>query len=255
MSDSAQYQQKKQQFDNVLTIYGRKPALEALQNREVAIKRIHLASSNKRAGILDDIIRLAEQRDIDIRYCSKIELSRISKNSRQDQGVAVDLSLPQLCSLNNFVSSQSINNSTRLMLLDGIVNPQNVGMIIRSAAAGGIDAIIIPSKGSADLGPLVIKSSAGAIFRAPIVRCDSVKSALQALKPLDVRFTVLAADGDSKITQPLSTQARCFILGNESEGVSSTAREFADERLSIPMQNQIESLNVAVTAALIAFMT
>jgi len=89
--DSKNYLNKKAFFDKVLTIYGRNAVLEALEDRSLTIYKLHLSSSNRASKQLDKMEKLAKKRDIEIAYHNKQTLSRISKNSKQDQGVALDI--------------------------------------------------------------------------------------------------------------------------------------------------------------------
>jgi 23S rRNA (guanosine2251-2'-O)-methyltransferase len=252
--DSAEYRRKKNFFNRVVTIYGRKPVLEALLDSNLDCYRLHLADSNKAAAILDQITALAQQRGTEILIHNKRALSRISRNGKQDQGVAADILCPRFSDLESFLAAASDNNPQRLLALDGITNPANVGMIIRSAVAGGIDGIVWSRAGNADLGPLVIKASAGTLFRAPLIFCDDLPTALQQLQQTDYRVLVLNAEAKLQLgAQPLSGN-RIYVLGNESEGVSAAVEKMADADLSIPMSNGVESLNVAVSAALIAYL-
>ena len=92
--DSPEYLARKARFDRMLTIYGRKPVLEALEDPALDIAALHLADSNRGSDVIDRIVALAKRRGIGIREHSKQALSRISRNSREDQGVAADLALP-----------------------------------------------------------------------------------------------------------------------------------------------------------------
>ena len=131
-------------LSKTLTIYGRKPVLEALQNNRLSPSRLHLADSNKPGGIVGQIEELAKTREVDVQVHARQALSRISKNGKQDQGVALDLFCPEFDSLDNFVDTEvHSSDEFKAVLLDGITNPQNVGMIIRSCCAAGINAIFI----------------------------------------------------------------------------------------------------------------
>lgn len=250
---SGNYAEKKAFFDNLLTIYGRKPVLEALQDASLPIYCLHLADSNKPGGIVRDIEQLAAQRGIQVKQHSKTALSRISKNSREDQGVAVDLQLPRYRRLDTFIAEWTPKPGARLLALDRITNPQNLGMLIRSACAGGIDAIILPEKGCAPLSPLVIKASAGTLFKCPLVRCGELTAALAELQRHGLRVCVLSSHADKSLYALPKDEARVFVLGNETDGVSAAVEALADQRIRIPMANGVESLNVAVTAALLAY--
>ncbi len=251
MEDSAQYRDRKAFFDRMLTVYGRKPVLEVLQNPDLPCHALHLADSNRKQGIVDDIQRLAEQRHISVQYHSREALSRISRNGRQDQGVALDVICPAFA---RFVDAlPQLPPRARLLALDGITNPQNLGMIIRSAAAGEIDGILYARRGNAALGPLVIKASVGTLYRAPLLLCDSLPQALENGRQQGMAVCVLAADAPQSLFEFSPASGAIFVLGNETEGVSKAVRDCASHHLSIPMRNGVESLNVAVTASLIAY--
>lgn len=234
-----------------LTLFGRKPALEALLDPSLTIHCLHLADSNRPAGIIAQITAEAERRGAEIRYHDRLALSRISKNGRQDQGVALDVVCPQFTSLSTFLDRSSAPQ--RVLALDGVTNPQNVGMIIRSAVAAGIDGILYPKRGIASMGPLVIKASAGNLFKAPIIRCETVAEALEKLRSHGYRIAALEADGKQSLFELNVEGSMVCVLGGETEGISPTVQALVDTRLSIPMAHGVESLNVAVTAALVAF--
>lgn len=249
--NSKSYREKKAFFDKLLTIYGRKPVLEALADTSIPVFKLHLADSNKPGGIVKQILDAAEHRGIPVQWHDKKALSRISKNSKQDQGVAADLQLEKHQTLEQFLA-HSGSKHFRLIALDNITNPQNLGMIIRSVCAGNIDGLLLPRRGSAALSPLVIKASVGTLFKANIVRCEELTHGLEQLKSIATLCTLSSHARESLFDfQP--DRAVVYILGNETEGVSAAINTLADKTLSIPMNNGVESLNVAITAALIAF--
>lgn len=250
--DSPAYLEKKRFFDSLMTVYGRKTVLEALQDPATYIYRLHLASSNKSAGILDDIIDLAKAKGAEITYHDRQALSRISKNAAQDQGVAADLQLRGYQLYDEFIANNPQKKYT-LLALDGVQNPQNLGMIIRSACAGNIDGILLPQKGNAQIDPLVIKASAGTVFRAPLLRCKDLKEALIDFKKKGATLCALSSHAQTELKKFSPAGPCIYVLGNESEGVSKEVDNLCNERICIPMNNGVESLNVAVTAALIAF--
>lgn len=250
--DSPAYLEKKRFFDSLMTVYGRKTVLEALQDPATFIYRLHLASSNKPVDILDGIIALAKKKGAEIIYHDRQALSRISKNASQDQGVAADLQLRGYKIYDEFIAENSGENYT-LLALDGVQNPQNLGMIIRSACAGNIDGILLPQKGNAQIDPLVIKASAGTVFRAPLLRCKDLAQALHDFKESGAIVCALSSHATTELKKFTPKSACIYVLGNESEGVSTEVTRLCNEHVYIPMNNGVESLNVAVTAALIAF--
>lgn len=251
--DSEAYAQKKAFFERVLTVYGRKPALEALRDPSLQCHALHLANSNRGGGIIKELQTAAEQRGIPIYEHNREALSRISKNGKQDQGVALDILCPGFRSLQSYVRELPKRKHQRVLALDGITNPQNLGMILRSATAGNIDAVLWSRKGNAALGPLVIKASAGTLYRAPLVLCESQAQALGTLAENGFEICSLEADAPRTLFDHRPKGHAAYVLGNETDGVSNEVSAMADTLLSIPMNNGVESLNVAITASLIAY--
>ena len=254
MPEPNDYNEKKAFFDKVLTVYGRKSVLETLQNETLVCHAVHLAQSNREAGIIGEIRQCAQRLGVPVKEHSREALARISKNGKQDQGVAVDVVCPSFRNLEAFLAEPT-EQQRRLLALDGITNPQNLGMIIRSAAAGDIDGILLPSKGTAALGPLVIKASAGTLYRAPLLLCDALPKALKRCQQHGAQVCTLEAGVSQSLFSYGSHDFTVYVLGNETEGVSAAVSDLADAQLSIPMRNGVESLNVAVTASLIAYGT
>ncbi len=249
--DSAEYQARKQFFDQMLTVYGRKPVLEALEDKNLPAYKLHLADSNREDGIVSQIKQLAEDRGIAVAYHSRQALSRISRNGKQDQGVALDLQLPSYRDYNALLKSPAA--SQRLIALDRITNPQNLGMIIRSVAASGFTGLILPKNGCAALSPLVAKASAGTLFKAPIFYCDELATCLEALDQSGYTLATLSSHAQHSLLNHRPAGPTVYVLGNETEGVSRQIAQRCALQLAIPMHNGVESLNVAITAALIAF--
>ncbi|MGI9286637.1 MAG: TrmH family RNA methyltransferase [Pseudomonadales bacterium] len=256
LEQTQDYQQKKAFFAKVITVYGRKPALEVLRDESLQIYRLHFASSNKSSADLVEIEALAQRRGIDIKTHKRAELARISRNSRQDQGVAVDVmchALTQFNEWHNAWAQQEQRPRVVLIALDGVTNSQNLGMIIRSCCAAGVDGILLPTKGAAGLNPLTIKASAGSVFKAPIIVCPSLPLALQHLSEHRLPIFALKANAERNLFATQLGGSAVFVLGNESLGVSPEIAGYCTDSLAIPMYNGVESLNVAVAAALIAY--
>ena len=248
------YQKKKAFLAGIISIYGRKPVLEALQDPSLTAYRLHLADSNKTNTQIKEMESIATRREIDTHYHTRQALSRISKNGKQDQGVCLDILCPKMTGFDQWLTEQSptIKNLT-VIALDGISNPQNLGMAIRSCTAAGVDAILLPESGGSGLNPLVIKASTGTVFRAPIVRCESLAQSLQALKIRGLPIYTLRGDAQESLLSKTAPTSGVFVLGNETAGVSDKIEALSTGSLMIPMLNEVESLNVAVSAALVAF--
>jgi len=251
MNNSQAYTEKKKNFDRLITVYGRNVVLEILEEKDVNITKVHLADSNKKDGAISKIEALCQKKNIEILYHSKQALSRISKNAKQDQGVAADIEASSYLSTKEFLQTGA--KTYRYIALDAIHNPQNLGMIIRSVAAGFIDGVILPRKGSAKISPLVIKASAGTLFKTSILYCDDLENSLPEFKKDGADIYALSSHAKESLFDLQLKDKTIFVLGNESEGVSKEVEKLSNKTLSIPMKNGVESLNVAVTAALLAY--
>ena len=250
MQDSPENLAKKAFFDKVLTIYGRNAVMEALEDDAVTIHKLHLSKSNKDASVLEEMKHIAKKREIEVKYHDKQALSRISKNAKQDQGVALDIVLEHFGDEAHFKAS---HDAYRIIALDGVTNPQNLGMIIRSCAAGNVDAILLPTKGAAQISPLVIKASVGTLFKMPIIKTSNLKETLESFKSEGADLYTLSSHAKTSYKEQSYGEKSIFVLGNESEGVSKEIESICNESIAIPMQRGVESLNVAVTASILAF--
>ncbi len=250
-TDSDEYTARKRFFASILTIYGRKPVLEALQDTRLQPYKLHLADSNKAAAIVQDIENAARKRGVAIEFHNKQALSRISKNGKQDQGVALDLRCAGFSGEDEYFAD--LPDSFELVALDSITNPQNLGMIIRTVCASPMHGLLIPEKGCARLDALVIKASAGTLFKARLIFCKDLAQTLQRFQTHGTEVYGLAADARQTVGQLDAGTRSIFVLGNETRGLSTECREICTRFVSIPMANQVESLNVSIAAALIAF--
>lgn len=254
-SDSADYLKRKAFYDQLITVYGRNPVIEVLKDPQLEVYRVHLADSNRDSGVIKEIKQLAANRGVEIVYHSRLELSRISRNGKQDQGVACDIHCTGFASYEDLLDDFDIqaNPNFSLIALDGVTNPQNLGMIIRSVTASPAYGLLLPAKGNSDISPLIIKASAGSVFKGNILRCKSLTQALKAFQAKGFHICSLASQKSTPIADFKPTRPTIYVLGNESKGVSQEIINLSDHCLGIPMANGVESLNVAVTAALVAF--
>jgi 23S rRNA (guanosine2251-2'-O)-methyltransferase len=165
--------------------------------------------------------------------------------------VALDIVLEHFGEEESFKAK---HKSYRIIALDGITNPQNLGMIIRSCAAGNVDAILLPTKGAAQISPLVIKASVGTLFKMPIIKTSNLKETLKSFKKDGADVYSLSSHAHASYKTQSYSDKTIFVLGNESEGVSKAVESICNESIAIPMQRGVESLNVAVTASLLAFL-
>lgn len=256
--------------DRYLTIYGRMPVLEALRSAGRERRpgepsrstsggmRVAKVFVSQRAGgpAIEEILEAAEAAAVAVERVREEMVAAVSRNGRHHQGVAADLVAAGLEPLAGFLERRHGRaHATSLLLLDGVHNPANVGMIIRSATAAGLDGVVVPRRGTADLGPLVIKASAGVALHATLLRCDTSVEAAGHLA--DARFALVGLDagrpgGGSLFGAELPDRA-AYVVGNEADGLSPEVAERVDRWLRIPLQGGVESLNVSSAATLLAY--
>lgn len=237
--------------DTFITVYGRRPVLEVLADPTLEIDKIVLAT-NAAGAFSQEILRRAVDRSVPVVREPPERVTRLSRNGRHDQGVVADVRAVGLAPLTEWVEALRGDRRT-VLVLDGVTNPANVGMILRTATAAGLDGVVLPRRGTADLGPLVIKASAGVAFRAPILRAATIEQALDELTHAGFTLVALAADAPLSVFDATFGVRTALVLGSESEGVTAQARPWIHEWVSIPMANGVESLNVASAAAVVAF--
>jgi len=234
--------------DRFVTVFGRKPVLEALADRRLDVDKVILAD-NAHGGAAREIIDAAKARSVRVERASAHRVKVLAGNGKQDQGVLADVVAPRMRRLSDALAQRP----ARVLVLDGITTPANVGMILRTATAAGIEGIVVPRRGVASIDPLVVKASAGVAFHAPILRCYTAEEACAALR--DAGYPLFALDGGARqsvFDAELPVRA-AFVLGGETDGVSAEVRRHVTGLLSIPMAGGVESLNVASAAAVLCF--
>ncbi|MFX3632309.1 MAG: TrmH family RNA methyltransferase [Candidatus Pristimantibacillus sp.] len=143
-------------------------------------------------------------------------------------------------------------NNSLVVVLDGVRDPGNVGTIIRSADAVGADAVVL-GKGCVDLyNPKTVRSTMGSLFHLPIIEAD-LAELLPAAKERGIKLVGTSLQASHTCYSYDWTSASWLLFGNESEGLSETVLEVADEAVIIPMQGQAESLNVAMAATVLLY--
>jgi 23S rRNA (guanosine2251-2'-O)-methyltransferase len=234
--------------DRFVTVFGRKPVLEALADRRLDVDKVILAD-NARGAAAREIIDAAGARSVRVERASAHRVKVLAGNGKQDQGVLADVVAPRMRRLADGIARQP----ARVLVLDGITTPANVGMILRTATAAGVEGIVVPRRGVASIDPLVVKASAGVAFHAPVLRCYTAEEACRALR--EAGYPLYALDGTARqslFDADLPRRA-AYVLGGETDGVSDEVRQHATGLVSIPMAGGVESLNVASAAAVLCF--
>jgi 23S rRNA (guanosine2251-2'-O)-methyltransferase len=235
--------------DRFITVYGRNPVQEVLSDDDLEVDKVVIAEGARGAGI-SEIRQLARRRGLTLQSASAERVKKLAGNGRQDQGVFADVVAPRMLPLDVALAERSLRT---VLVLDGITTPANVGMILRTATAAGVDGIVVPRRGVASIDPLVVKASAGVAFRAPIVKAATAAGAVADLRDAGFHVVGLDARGDDDLFAAHLPEPVAFVLGSETAGVGPEVAALVDTWVSIPMASGVESLNVSAAAAVVCF--
>lgn len=234
-----------------MQIPGRQSTLEVLRHQKLEVQRVTIATSARGAD-LDEVRRLAADRGVPVDMVAERRLDDLA-DARWHQGVIAHIEPPAPLALDSWVGERKGRQwSTNALLLDGVHNPSNVGLILRTAAAAEIDGVILPRFGTAEIGPLTVKAGSGMIFAVDLIAAETTRDAIDALRVENFSLVGLEAEGTNLFDAELPDRA-VFVLGNETLGLSQDARERIDCSLAIPLGNGVESLNVAAAAAVVSY--
>ena len=192
-----------------------------------------------------DILSLVEKRNLKIEFKEKYELDKLAKNNHQ--GIIMITSEFNYTSLDDLIST-----SKKLVILDHLEDPHNLGAIIRTVEASGIDGIIIPKNRTVDVNDTVMKTSVGALFNVKIAQVTNLNQTIKLLKKEGFWIIGTAMDGEDyrTIDYPEKT---VLIIGSEGFGISRLIKESCDYIATIPMCGKINSLNASVAAGIMIY--
>ncbi|MBO4337746.1 MAG: RNA methyltransferase [Lachnospiraceae bacterium] len=145
------------------------------------------------------------------------------------------------------------NFNGRFLVLESVQDPGNVGTMLRTAEAAGMDAVLL-GRGCADIfNPKTIRSTMGSLFRQPFAYFDDMRALLDALGKRNIRTYAAALDGSVEYTEADLGKGGAVFIGNEGAGLLPETAAGCDERIRIPMEGMTESLNAAVSAAILMY--
>lgn len=234
-----------------LFIYGRNPVEEALKNRPRQVEKIFIKNNLKPSAYFD-IAKLSEDHNIKI---VKVPGQKIFNlvGRVNDQGIVAEISQIRYLDYFEWAQGLRMSDNPAVLLLEGLEDPHNFGAILRTAAAAGIDAVIVPSQKQAPVNAAVFKTSAGTAGKVPIIRVHDAKQGIKDLKLAG--FHILGMDGNAQnsLWEVELNRPVAFLIGSEGDGIQKDNLKKCDQRILIPMENQVESLNASVSASLICY--
>jgi 23S rRNA (guanosine2251-2'-O)-methyltransferase len=231
-------------------VAGRNAVLEAM-TAEIPVKAAYIAEGAERDDRLRDILKLAADRGTGLLEVTRAELDRLTGGAVH-QGVALQLPAYAYAHPDDLLADALAGDTEPLIVaLDGVMDPRNLGAIVRSAAAFGAFGVLIPERRAAGMTAAAWKTSAGAAARLPIARATNLNRTLRAYA--DAGFALVGLDGEAEGTIDRVREASgplVLIVGSEDTGLSRLVREACDTVAAIPISSRVESLNAGVAAGI-----
>jgi 23S rRNA (guanosine2251-2'-O)-methyltransferase len=221
-------------------IHGRNAVLEAARAGRVV--KVYQASGLGHDSRLDELARLAP---VEVVPPERIDVLAPGVN----QGVAAELKPRRDWTLKELLAT----NPNLVVALDSIMDPQNLGAILRSAEVAGADGAILPEHRSAPLSGAAVKASSGATELLKIARVSGMPSAVAEVKRAGIWCVALDPRGEIPAWEFDFTQRVCLVVGSEGEGVHRLVKERCDARVRLPVMGHIASLNASAAAAALLY--
>ena len=221
-------------------IFGRNAVLEAARAGRVI--KVYQASGLGHDPRLDELAKLAR---VEVVPPQRIEAMAPGVN----QGVAAELKPRREWTLKDLLAT----SPSLLVALDSVLDPQNLGAILRSAEVAGADGAIIPEHRSAPLSPVAVKASSGASELLPIAKVSGMPSAIIEVKRSGIWCVALDTRGEAMPWEFDFTQPVCVVVGGEGPGVTRLVKERCDARVRLPVAGHVASFNASAAAAALLY--
>ncbi len=227
-------------------IYGVNPASEVINSQKRTIRRAYVNSSASPKSRVKKMAGALEHLGIPVQAVEKGRLNHIGKTS-EHQGIVLEVDAYPYADSDNF---WEVN---RLVLLDNIEDPHNMGAILRSAEIFGYRHILLPKRGVPYVYPSVVKASAGAVEYLEIARDRSANQYVMKAKEKAIKVVALDAAGTIPLNALVTelTEPFLIVIGGENKSVGQYILNEADYVTAIPQQGHISSLNASVAAGIV----
>lgn len=189
-----------------------------------------------------------------LQFVPKVKLDRVTRKNHQ--GVIAFMSPVQYYSIENILP-QIIENGEipNILVLDRITDVRNFGAIARNAECIGVHAIVLPAKGSALIGSDAVKTSSGALMKIKVCKEENLKEALKFMQNSGLLITAITEKGATDCQKAELSNPLALIMGSEEDGISEEYLKMANQKVKIPMQGTIDSLNVSVATGILLYET
>lgn len=234
-------------------IYGVNPVMEAIKASPGNIDRL-LVSEQRSDRTVAEILRAAKTLNIEVKKVASAELDRLAGKVRH-QGVAAVISGEfKYREIEDLIEAwKETGKPAFFLILDSIQDPQNLGSLIRTASAAGVNGVIIPKDRACEITPAVVKSSAGATEHMLVAREVNLVRAVERLKEENVWVAGVEAGSRESIYGMDLNRDLALVIGSEGKGIRRLVKESCDFTVSIPMEGNLNSLNAAQAGAVAMF--
>ena len=220
-----------------------------IQRPELIVQLFISRSEDKRGARIKNLAKISQ---VNSELIDSKKIDRLAGHSKH-QGFAAEISNLGFLSEKDVIPRLKNLTTSRLLILDSIQDPRNLGACLRSALAFEFDAVIINKDGSSPINEYVFKTSVGAILSLNIFYVTNLSRSINTLK--DIGFWVLGLDGhgEGSIFSEKFSSKTAVVLGSEGSGIRKLVKENCDHLIKIPISKKVESLNISVAAGIIMY--
>lgn len=231
-------------------IYGRQPVRESLLAGRRSFQSLYI-TTDKQSNEVDDIISMGSKQGLSVGKASRRDLDEMLSGANH-QGVALKASPYPYAEFASVLNS--FGKDPFVLVLDHLQDPQNMGSLLRTAEAAGVDCVIIPKDRSAEVTPATVRASAGAAEHMKVVKVTNLVRTMDLLKDRGFWFTGLeAVEGAKLYTESDYSGAVGLVIGSEGRGIGRLVREHCDFLVKLPMKGKVTSLNAANAGAIVMY--
>ena len=233
-------------------IYGIHPVLEALRAGRRKFYGLYV-TTEKIPKRLEDIVTFAESLSIPVKVI-KAPMLKTMAATELHQGIGAKVSPYPVAGISDSIGrTKSSNESQLFLLLDNVVDPHNLGALVRTALCTGVDGVFIPKDRSVSPTPTVSKASAGALEHVSLIRVTNLVNTIKALKKSGIWGFGLDRMAVKSIYETVLTCPAAIIIGGEGKGIRDLVKKNCDFLISIPQKGPVDSLNASVAGAVVMY--
>jgi len=238
----------KERMQVLAGIHAVKHALEAGEAvQELVIEK------GKRHPRINELIHLARKAGVRVSFQPRPALDRLAAGTAH-QGAVAKCGAPSRPDFDGWLAALDVAASPLLLLLDRVTDPHNLGACLRTAAAAGCKAVILPRDHTADpASPVVAKAACGAVSRLDVLVVTNLARAMRQLQDMGIRLCGLAGEAALSLYEAELDGPLGLVMGAEDKGLRRLVRDRCDQLVSIPMSGKVESLNVSVATGVALF--